>query len=97
MIYHYAPYTFCLVELLLSRKKTIEWNKCGFILFFRQIVYYMFCHYSFLSLKREHLSVNSLLDQVPTPYLILGDFNDNFLCGHKQNNLMKLLLQGYMS
>ena len=57
----------------------------------------MFClHTNFISLTSEHL--NSLIQQLPTPYLLLGDFNGhNILWGSKENNYRGELIENIIT
>ena len=58
---------------------------------------YMFYLYSsFLYLKTEHL--DSLLKQLPSPYLLLGDFNGHsILWGNKENNSRGELIENFIT
>ena len=48
------------------------------------------------SLKTEHL--DSLLKQLPSPYLLLGDFNGhNILWGNKENNSRGELIENFIT
>ena len=48
------------------------------------------------TLKTEHL--DSLLKQLPSPFLLLGDFNGhNILWGNKENNSRSELIENFIT